>query len=523
MESLDKMHIDVTVLDPVTKMDKWRFTGFYGESRRELRFRSWERLKLLNDQSSLPWLCVGDFNEVLHASEHFGGAGRSERQMEGFREAVSVCGFTDLGFIGLPYTWDNRQDADHNIKVRLDRGLATDPFLGLYREVKVWNIQTTISDHSCLVVECLEHTTGRRRRKKNFRYENMWQRDPSYMALIRDSWDHNAGGQSLGEMQAKLKNVQSSLQVWERDVFGSVKKTLANLRCDLEAERARSIGSGPSRYEKQLMSRISELLSREEVMEKQRSRVEWLKDGDRNTSFFQAKSTARAKRNAITSLSREDGSVAATQEEIEGVATEFYANLFAAQDNLSPNLIIEHVPRKISEEMNERLTRPYTATEVERALQMMKANKAPGPDGFTAGFYQLHWDLLGQEVTAAVLNFLNGGTLSADINHTTIVLIPKTRNPQTMKEFRPISLCNVLYKICSKVLALRLREFLDEIISEEQSAFVPGRLITDNVLISYECIHYLKRKKGRMVRVLLNSIWPRLMIGLNGITCGESC
>jgi hypothetical protein len=80
----------------------------------------------------------------------------------------------------------------------------------------------------------------------------------------------------------------------------------------------------------------------------------------------------------------------------------------------------------------------------------MGVNKAPGPDGFTAGFYQLHWDLLGPEIVAAVLDFLNGGTMLVEFNLTTIVLISKSRNPQEMKEFRPISLCNVLYKFAQR-------------------------------------------------------------------------
>ena len=75
------------------------------------------------------------------------------------------------------------------------------------------------------------------------------------------------------------------------------------------------------------------------------------------------------------------------------------------------------------------------------------------------------------------------------------------KHPQEMKDFRPISFCNVVYKICSKVLANRLRGFLDDIVAEEQSAFVPGHLNTDNVLVAYECTHYLKRKKGKVVLV----------------------
>jgi len=87
-----------------------------------------------------------------------------ERQMEGFREAVEEYGFVDLGFIGLPYTWDNRQPDGTNIKCQLDRGFATTGFLNIFPLVKVCHVQTMESDHYCLVLECEKDVHRRRRR-----------------------------------------------------------------------------------------------------------------------------------------------------------------------------------------------------------------------------------------------------------------------------------------------------------------------------------------------------------------------
>lgn len=109
---------------------------------------------------------------MLETHEEFGGQERPERQMEGFRDAVQVCDFMDLGFIGLPYTWDNRQQGGDNIKVWLDRGLATQSFLSLFKDVKVWHVQTTKSDHYCSVLECSKNLP-RRRGRCQFCYENM--------------------------------------------------------------------------------------------------------------------------------------------------------------------------------------------------------------------------------------------------------------------------------------------------------------------------------------------------------------
>jgi len=106
-----------------------------------------------------------------------------------------------------------------------------------------------------------------------------------------------------------------------------------------------------------------------------------------------------------------------------------------------------------------------------------------------AAFYQRNWSTVGGEVCRAVLAFLNEGRMDMGINSTNIVLIPKVDSPSKPSEYRPISLCNVFYKLISKVLANRLKPILPHIVSPEQSAFVSGRLISDNILVAFETLH----------------------------------
>ena len=203
------------------------------------------------------------------------------------------------------------------------------------------------------------------------------------------------------------------------------------------------------------------------------------------------------------------------EDKIATIAEEYYKQLFTSSNSLDMGEVIGSVDRVVTEDMAQDLIRPYTADEVKTSLFQMHQSKAPGPDGMSPFFFQKFWHIVGHDVTTAVLSVLHSGRYLKKMNYTHIVLIPKKNKPEYITEFRPISLGNVVSWIISKVLANRLKPILPNVIYDSQSAFVPGRIITDNTTVAFEMLHRMryrtKGRKGHMaVKLDINKAYDRV-------------
>ncbi|KAL5569458.1 hypothetical protein UlMin_026033 [Ulmus minor] len=238
-----------------------------------------------------------------------------------------------------------------------------------------------------------------------------------------------------------------------------------NLKFYSSDHRAIKITLGPSHVWKNLEC----LLDKEEIYWKQRSCTDWLTHGDRNSKFFHHKASERRRKNFIEGLKNMEGEWYTGIDNISNVVTDYFDKLFSSSNPslLDMDTVFSCVKPKVSQSINEHLSRPFTGEEIRKALEDMPPTKSPGPDG------DIHqW------------------------NQTLITLIPKIQSPTQVSEFRPISLCNVVYKLVSRTNTNRFSKILDEVIGDQQSAFVPGQLITDNVLLGFETMHWLRQHRG---------------------------
>ena len=264
----------------------------------------------------------------------------------------------------------------------------------------------------------------------------------------------------------------------------------------------RSIATRPSasliELEKKLHSKLELVLAQEEELWALKSRLNWMIFGDRNTSFYHMSAIVRRKRNKIQAIKNSvDDWLLDEREVMEHIRKSFMELYTTSQSQVSWDVSSQtRWQLRLFEEEKRSLDGEVTDEEIKAALWSLKAYKALGPDRLHAGFFQRYWLVVGDSVKAEIKKVFKDRKVPSYLNKTNIALIPTIQGPETIGDFRPISLCNTTYKMITKIIVARLRPFLSGIVSPFQSAFMPGTKGTDNVIIVQELIHTISRKRG---------------------------
>lgn len=180
----------------------------------------------------------------------------------------------------------------------------------------------------------------------------------------------------------------------------------------------------------------------EELYWRQRSRILWLQSGDRNTSYFHAATRGRRALNKFSVIEDADGKAVYKEPEIVQSITEYYSRIFTSQMSDSSLVVQDGISPMVTNKMNETLIALPSPLEVREALFSINPEKAPGPDGFSASFYQTFWDIIGEEVVKDIQAFFVSSALDPRQNETHVRLIPKITCPKKVADYRPIALCN---------------------------------------------------------------------------------
>ncbi|KAL5568114.1 hypothetical protein UlMin_024689 [Ulmus minor] len=379
--------------------------------------------------------------------------------------------------------------------------LGNQSWLHLFPNSAVCHLRFRGSDHRPLLVELLqEHESpsiGKRRRKGRFYFEEAWAEEAGCGEIISKHWVASSA-RNLNKITAKLRLCASDLKVWNLEHFRRLEEAVKRKKLAFD-HVDKALSNDNWKEHQRLEKELDVLRYKEECYWQQRSKDTWLKCGYRNSKFFHQKASARHAKNRMEGLFDNNEQWCIDEEGMARIAVNYFQTLFVSSSPSTSDLarVLDTVEPRVTQDINAQLEKPFIFADVKAAVSQMAPSKSPGADGMSALFYQNYWHVVGDEVATACLGVLNKGMSLSSTNETLISLIPKVKNPIRITDYRPISLCNVIYKIISKMLSNRLWLVMDNVISEEQSAFIPGRLISDNAIIGFECLHAIKRKRSK--------------------------
>ncbi|XP_059288842.1 uncharacterized protein LOC132042262 [Lycium ferocissimum] len=444
----------------------------YAKSRSRAREQLWDHMRAFASTISNPWMVCGDFNSILGPEEKLGGTAYKLSKSLNFIECLTDCGLVDMGYSGNAFTWCNERKMEDIIWKRLDRMVANDEMGSMFSSISVQHLARE-----------------------------------DFQDIVNEQWNKTIDGNIFWSIQQKMKRVSKAISEWSRNKIGDI-FFKANQLEDSVSQCEEKYMNTLDQTDRMLLNKAkADLVLHHKKVDaywRQKAHLEWQLEGDENTKFFH--SVVRGRRHHMRIQRIKCGEEWLEEEEnIAKAAIDFYRNLFSQNHTYIDLSILDCIPNLVTCEDNQMLKEEISSKEVKDAIFDIDPNSSAGPDGFSSLFFQKCWSIVEQDLVSMVKAVYNGTPMPKYFTSTCLILIPKSQHPQEFSEFRPISLSNVTHKIVSKVLNNRLSKILPKIISFNQSGFMKGRAIGENVLLAQEIVHDIRKpNKGGNVVIKLD-------------------
>ncbi|KAJ4771691.1 hypothetical protein LUZ62_055948 [Rhynchospora pubera] len=463
--------------------DPWILGAIYGDPHDFVTEYIWDRLVHYSTRDQRPLCVIGDFNSIYSPFEKFGGSSKVKRKHRLFQSMVAASGLVDLGYHGPAYTWTNNRHVNNLILQRLDRSLATVPWCVMYPNAKLFHLPRANSDHSPIL---LKLRTDVKKTQRKFKFENWW--------LLRDEFKEvceSAVKNADGSWRDATIRLKQNISKWARKKRGP-SAALAEIEQKILYVQSTSPSPETIEADRALQAQYNLHLLEVESYWAQRATIRWATLGDSNTQFFHQAVAQRRRCNRIASLTLQNGDLISDERQVRRAFIDHFKGIYREASE-GPGVSFEPqfcqtLPKVPSAEA-ECMIVPPTVQEIIEAAFSIHPDRASGPDGINGRVVQTFWPIFAPTVINEVLTFFNTAQFSPGIADSNMILVPKIHTPTEVSHYRPISVCNFMYKVVSKILCLRMKRVIAMLVLPNQTAFTPGREISENIIVLREIMH----------------------------------
>ena len=462
----------------------WTLINIYGPCNGDLRDAFVEWLYDLAIPDDENWLIAGDFNFIRSPTNRNKPGGNVDDMLL-FNDIVRAQHLTELPIKGRSFTWSNMQQDP--LLEQLDWFFTSLHWNVSYPATVVTPQGKPTSDHTPCIVSIQTTIPACRL----FRFENYWTAHTGFLQTVATSWSKPTHKKnSAANLNAKFKRLRYDIKFWSRNIsrlsicIENCNKALLELD-NLEDRRGLTILE--SNFRNVIKKHLLALLDYQRQYWKKRCTIRWTKFGDENTKFFHSLATERHRRTSIANLVLPDGQVVSSHAEKEEVIYKAFKERLGTCHHPAMAFDLASLIQPV--EGLQVLTEPFSTTEIDAVVREMPSDKAPGPDGFNGHFLKSCWHIVKEDIYSLCNEFYEGKLNLESINSGYITLIPKIGSPESVNDYRPITLLNCFLKLLTKILANRLQKVILKVVHKNQYGFLKGRTIQDCIAWDFEFIH----------------------------------